>query len=211
MAEDSETVVQAKPRAHLSDLFRAGKQLTITDSNDVEYVLWMQRPTATQQEDAREAANVKSLRLKMQYKERDGDRYLVLHQTMEEMDDHDELVETRAKYKDGDIRNQAFNDSDIQYKIDFEKCEVIAIFQGAGWNSRGIRLEEVKETANNISIRYDNISYQTSGVGGGGVRVAVFAFLVFPKTSKSFQLQENTQGLKGRPAKWTERALLKVR
>ncbi len=110
MAEEPDAAVQAKPRAHLSDLFRAGKQLTITDSNDVEYVLWMQRPTATQQEDAREAANVKSLRLKMQYKERDGDRYLVLHQTMEEMEEHDELVETRAKYKDGDIRNQAFNE-----------------------------------------------------------------------------------------------------
>ncbi len=109
----------------------------------------------------------------------------------------------------GKSRNQAFNDSDTQFQIDFDHSEVIAIFQGLGWNGRGIRLQETKETAAEITIRYENMSYQTSGIDGGGVRVAVYAFLVFPKTSKSFQLQENTQGLKGRPAKWTDRAVLK--
>lgn len=109
----------------------------------------------------------------------------------------------------GKSKNQAFQDSDTQFQIDFDRCEVIAIFQGAGWNSRGIRLEEVKETAEKITIRYDNISYQTSGIDGGGVRVSTFTFLVFPKTSKPYQLEENTQGLKSRPAKWTERAVLK--
>lgn len=108
---------KSKPRAHLSDLFRAGKELTVTDANDVEYVLWMQRPTATQQEEAREAANIKSLRLKLQYKERDGDRYLVLRETMEEMTDHEELLDTRAKYKEGDLRNQSFNE--VLYNEDF--------------------------------------------------------------------------------------------
>lgn len=109
----------------------------------------------------------------------------------------------------GKTRNQAFHDSDTQFQIDFDRCEVIAIFQGAGWNSRGIRLEELKETADKITLRYDDISYQTSGIGGGGVRVSVFAFFVFPKSTKTYRLQENTQGLKGRPAKWTERAVLK--
>jgi len=106
----AETEQETKPRAHLSDLFRAGEELTITDANDVKYVLWMQRPTAVQQEEAREAANVRALRLRMQYKERDGDRYLVLHQTMEDMTDHEMLVETRSKYNEGDLRTQAFNE-----------------------------------------------------------------------------------------------------
>lgn len=117
MAENGgDTKVEATPRAHLSDLFRAGKELTVTDANDVKYVLWMQRPTAVQQEEAREAANVRALRLRMQYKERDGDRYLVLHQTMEEMVDHELLVETRSKYNEGDLRNQAFNE--VMYNED---------------------------------------------------------------------------------------------
>ncbi len=111
----ADTEQEATPRAHLSDLFRAGKELTITDANDVEYVLWMQRPTAVQQEEAREAANVRALRLRMQYKERDGDRYLVLHQTMEDMPD-EQLLETRSKYNEGDLRNQAFNE--VMYSED---------------------------------------------------------------------------------------------
>ena len=111
MVETEDKVAQpTKRRAHLSDLFRAGKELTVTDNNDVEYVLWLQRPSATQQEEARESANVRALRLKMQYKERDGDRYLVLHETMEEMTDHEELLDTRTKYNEGDIRNKAFNE-----------------------------------------------------------------------------------------------------
>ena len=109
----------------------------------------------------------------------------------------------------GKNKNQAFNDSDVQIQIDFSKCDLIAIFQGSGWNSRGIRLEAVKQTEDKITIRYDSISYQTSGIDGGGVRVSTFTFLVFPKTSKSYQLEENSQGLKGQPAKWTHRAVLK--
>jgi len=110
----------------------------------------------------------------------------------------------------GKSKDQAFVDSDTQFQIDFDRTEIIAIFQGSGWNSRGIRLNEINETAEEITIRYEDISYQTSGIDGGGEQVAVFSFMVFPKTTKSFRLHENTQGLKDQPSKWTERAVLKT-
>ncbi len=110
----------------------------------------------------------------------------------------------------GKSENQAFNDSDVQYHIDFDRYEVLALFQGNGWNSRGIRFLEISESAEEIRIRFEDISYQTSGINGGGVNVSAYAFVVFPRTAKSFRIEENIQGLKDHPAKWKPRALLKV-
>lgn len=138
----AETEQKAKPRAHLSDLFKAGKEVTVTDHNDVEYVLWLQRPTATQQDEARDAANTKSLRLKMQYKERDGDRYLVLASTMDEMTDHEELVTTRARYEEGEFHNQAFNE--VLYADD----------RGSDWSTDDKYLSLISA----ISDRWDEIA-----------------------------------------------------
>ena len=110
----------------------------------------------------------------------------------------------------GKDRDQAFNDSDMQVHVDFDRFEVIALFRGAGWNSRGIRFEEFNETADMLTVRYDSISYQTSGIGGGGgrVRVSPFAFVVFPRSDKTIRLEENIQGLKAGLPKWRERAVL---
>ncbi len=133
---------ETKPRTHLSDLFKSGKELTVTDGDGIEYVLWIQRPTATQQDEARDAANTRALRLKMQYKAKDGDRYLVLADTMDSMTDHDELVSTRAKYNEGDFRNQAFNE--VLYDEE----------RGTDWNKDGKYLALIGA----ISDRWDEIS-----------------------------------------------------
>lgn len=145
MAEDQDDASakpSAKPKAHLSDLFKVGKVVTVTDADDVEYVLWLQRPTATQQDEARDAANTRALRLKMQYKERDGDRYLVLAATMDEMTDHDELVTTRSRYNEGELRSQAFNE--VLYSED----------HGQDWNTDDRYLSLIKA----ISDRWDELA-----------------------------------------------------
>jgi hypothetical protein len=106
-----------EPRAHLSDLFKTGRDVTIADNAGTDYLLWMVRPTATQQDEAREAANGRMLRLKLEYDEKDSNRYLTLKQTMEEIDDKDELLDLRSRYKEADLRSQAFNE--VLFSEDF--------------------------------------------------------------------------------------------
>ena len=98
-----------KPRAHLSDLFLVGRDVTIS-SDGVDYVLWMRRPSATQSEEAAGAANAKSLRLKMQYRNKDGDRYLTLSESVADLDDVAELLDLRVRFGETDLRQRAFNE-----------------------------------------------------------------------------------------------------
>jgi len=107
MAEEKE---EPKGRPHLSDLFKVGTEIVITDSDGDQYPLWVQRPTSVQQDEAREAANGRMIRLKQQYESKEGDRYLTLKQTMEEVDDLESLLEMRIAYKGSALREQAFNE-----------------------------------------------------------------------------------------------------
>jgi hypothetical protein len=98
-------------------------------------------------------------------------------------------------------------------QIDFEKCMVIAIFQGAKTNSRGLRVISVNENNDNVTLRVDDMSYQTSGGlnggGGGGVPVKPYAFVVISKSAKLVVVEEDVQSLKDKPPEWKERARLK--
>ena len=50
-----------------------------------------------------------------------------------------------------------------------------------------------------LRVRFDHKSYQTSGPDGGGERVQPFGMFVIPRTDKPIVLEENTQGLIGKP------------
>jgi hypothetical protein len=106
----------------------------------------------------------------------------------------------------GKTAQQAFEERLTGLNVDFDRCIVVAIFQGAGTNSRGVTVDSVTETEKTVTVRFDESHYQTSG---GFDRSSAFAFVVLPKSKKAVVLEENVQGLKGRPAKWKERARLK--
>jgi len=91
-------------------------------------------------------------------------------------------------------------------EVDFERCMVIAIFTGKGWNSHGVRCEGVLEREGQIVVRFDQRSYQTAGPDGGGVRVQPFGAFVLPRSEKPVVIEENVQGLKDHPDKWKQRA-----
>ena len=99
-----------KGRAHLSDLFKVGKEVVVEDSEGEEYPLWVQRPTALQQDEAREAANARMIRIKQQYDKKEGDRYVTLAQTMSEVEDLETLLDMRVQYKGAALREQAFQE-----------------------------------------------------------------------------------------------------
>jgi len=95
--------------------------------------------------------------------------------------------------------------------IDFEKNIVIAIFRGAATNSRGLQIVSVDEARDDITLHFDDMSYQTVGGlgdGGGSVHVTPYAFVVVPKSSKDFVLKEDVQRLKDKPPEWKERGRL---
>ena len=91
-------------------------------------------------------------------------------------------------------------------EIDFEKCMVIAVFQGSGWNSRGLNAVAVLESKNRILLRLKNDYYQTGGPDGGGEPVTVYGFFVLPRSNKTVVLEENVQNIIGSPPLWKERA-----
>lgn len=93
-------------------------------------------------------------------------------------------------------------------KINFETCEVIAIFKGDKYNSNGVTIESVQKTADGWLVRFDESTYQTFGPDGGGVKVKPYGLFVFPKREGTVILEENVQGLIGHPPKWKEQARL---
>ena len=92
--------------------------------------------------------------------------------------------------------------------IDFEKCMVIAVFQGSGWNSAGLKAVAILEEKDRIVLRFQNKSYQTAvdGPGDGGEQVTVYGFFVLPRSSKTVVLEENVQNYIGQPPVWKELA-----
>ncbi|MCA9299358.1 MAG: hypothetical protein KDA28_09840 [Phycisphaerales bacterium] len=91
-------------------------------------------------------------------------------------------------------------------EVDFERYQVVACFSGPSWNANGERVVSILEDGVTIHIRYDTITYQTSGIDGGGVRCAPYGMWVIPKTGKvNLVIEENTQGLIGGEPIWTER------
>jgi len=87
-------------------------------------------------------------------------------------------------------------------KLDFQRVEVVAIFLGSGFNSKGVSAE-VQELPESLRVRFDSDSYQTMGQG---VRCTPFGMFAVPRTDLPLLLEENVQGLIGKPPIWRFRA-----
>jgi hypothetical protein len=93
-------------------------------------------------------------------------------------------------------------------RVNFDACEVVAIFEGDAHNSNGVFLCELVRAGDEWRLRYDEHTFQTAGPGGGAVAVRPFALFVLPKLDGPIVVEQNVQGLKDHPAKWKERARL---
>ncbi len=87
--------------------------------------------------------------------------------------------------------------------VDFSKEWVLGIFQGKGWNSRGVELFEILEQQGGEGqrhvVRYDETSYQTSG---GANEVTAYGIFVLNNTDDLIAIEENVQSLLGKPPLW---------
>jgi hypothetical protein len=92
-------------------------------------------------------------------------------------------------------------------EIDFEKCMVIAAFQGSGWNSAGLMTTTLKEEENRIVFRFHSKSYQTlSRSGDSRKKVTVYGFFVLPRSDKMVVVEEEYYSLDLKNYWWKERA-----
>jgi hypothetical protein len=103
----------------------------------------------------------------------------------------------------GDSIDYSGQGSPICPKIDFDRCLVIAAFQGRSWNSDGEFVHSIADRKDDVLIRLDSHTYQTMEEGN---RVTPFGIWVIPRPGKPIVLEENVQGLIGKPPVWKERA-----
>jgi hypothetical protein len=89
--------------------------------------------------------------------------------------------------------------------IDFKRCMVVAVFSGPAWNCDGHYVKSTSDEGSFLRMRFDSYTYQTAGPDGGGQRVRPFGIWVLPRSVKAIILEENTQGLIGKPPIWKER------
>jgi hypothetical protein len=107
----------------------------------------------------------------------------------------------------GKTEADTFRESLPAVTFDFDRCMVIAVFQGEKTNSRGLTVISLDEGKDAITLRFDDMSYQTVG---GVARVTPYAFVVVPKSAKVVVVEEDVQALKDKPPEWKERARLKA-
>lgn len=100
-----------------------------------------------------------------------------------------------------------YNDAGVP-EVDFERYEVVAIFGGRCTNSAGFAVESIADEPARRLVRFDHRHYQTTGPDGGAESATPFGFFVLPRTRLPIVLEENVQGMIGRPPEWKERARL---
>jgi hypothetical protein len=91
-------------------------------------------------------------------------------------------------------------------EVDFDRCLVIAIFEGDSWNTAGIECKGIIEDEKSIRFRFRNRWYQTAE---SGKSASAYGFFLIPRTAKPIIIEEDVQGrLSGKPPIWKERIRL---
>lgn len=108
----------------------------------------------------------------------------------------------------GDRIERNAREWDVIPQIDFTQCMVVARFRGDSWNCDGEFVVSMEDRGDDVLLRFDSATFQTSGFGGdgGGIKVTPYGIWVLPRIAKPISIEENTQGLIGEPPIWTEKA-----
>jgi hypothetical protein len=117
-------------QAHLSDLFRTGKLITLKvpamdNSELMDIEVWVRKPHPTQQDKAMEEARAKQARRLRTLRDKESDVHLALLQEVEDMD-REELLNQLVRYEEAKCRSQAHNE--ILYSDD----------HGSDWKESGL-------------------------------------------------------------------------
>lgn len=88
-------------------------------------------------------------------------------------------------------------------QVDFEQCMVLAIYQGATQNCKGIKVTSVLDEKDKLTVRFVGEWYQT---GDTADAVTPYGLFLLPKSAKPVVIEENVQSLIGQAPVWKLRA-----
>lgn len=92
-------------------------------------------------------------------------------------------------------------------KIDFSRFMVVGVFGGAATNTDGEVAQSVTVTDDQVRVRYESSTFQTSSFGGNGdpgVKTSPFGLWVIEVSKSPVVIEEGRRGLKDSPVSWKE-------
>ena len=103
-----------------------------------------------------------------------------------------------------DHREVKGNTSAETFDIDFKQMMVIALFAGDKQQNRGLLVKTCRDQGKEIVVRFQELSWQTSGVIGDSkeTRTSPWGLVVIPKSSKKIIVEWDTQTNKNQPPEW---------
>lgn len=104
----------------------------------------------------------------------------------------------------GDRMPMSLTDWPLPPVVDFDRYQIVAFFRGSAWNTNGEFVVSVEDRGADWLVRFDSSTFQTMGPDGGGMRATPFGIWILPRTSKPIVIEENVQGLIGKPPVWKE-------
>jgi hypothetical protein len=90
--------------------------------------------------------------------------------------------------------------------VDFQRCMVVAVFQGEGSNCAGYEIHSITEDKDRILVRVQGQYFQTLEEA---VVTAAWGVFVLPVSAKPVVVELDTKTLLADPPKWTKVADLK--
>jgi len=115
-----------------------------------------------------------------------------------------------AKHNTGAEQPEETHPAAIPYpqaEVDFDRCMVVAVFQGKGANCNGFRVHSVLETDEQITCRIQGLYY---GTGPKAHETAAWGAFVLPRSTKRLLVELDTRSEKIDPPKWTKVAEFKA-
>ena len=89
--------------------------------------------------------------------------------------------------------------------VDFNRCMVVAVFQGKGINCSGFEVHTVSEAKDRLVVRVEGQYYQT---GEGAAATAAWGAFILPRSAKPIVIELDTRLLIADTPKWTRVAEL---
>lgn len=90
-------------------------------------------------------------------------------------------------------------------EVDFDRCEVVAFFEGESVNTCGFVVDSVTERDDSILLRIEYICYQSEG---GFDHVTPYMLVVVPRSSKPINVERSDPRFPNEPPRWREVARL---
>lgn len=95
-----------------------------------------------------------------------------------------------------------------QAEVDFNRCMVVAAFQGQGELCNGFKVHSVFETDEQITVRIQRLGFAVGGVEVPKTRA--WGIFVLPRSTKLLRVELDTRREKVAPPKWTQVAEFKA-